>query len=752
MTRTQIFSRFPFFPGSPIVDRQVFGFPENGPAAYGLGAEWNEEGRSDVAKNEICCIMKKAEDRMSAEKKKTSRVISVIIFMTSLSAGFLLFASGQQDLPERYRLWLEEEVFYIITPLEREVFLRLNSDQERELFIQAFWKQRDPSPGSERNEFREEHLRRLQYANRRFIAAGKPGWKTDRGKIYILLGEPKSIRNFNALDIHLPAELWYYQGVDGYGLPHAFHLLFYQRGRIGDYLLYNPASDGPWSLLARPDDFIGNYTLALDRLDLVDPELAMAAVSLIPGETVINFPSMASAMLLQNIDISAQKKVQDRYARMFFDYKDIVEVEYSANYIDSEAQLQIIRDESGTDFVHFSLEPRNISMGSYQDSIYSTLEFNGRLTDPEGRTVYQFERQVPLSFTHEQFEKMRQRPFAFTDVFPLVPGEYRLSCLAKNTVSKEFTSFEARIVVPPKNKGLTITPLLLGFNAQTSGEPAEAVKPFLIERLQLYSQARPTFIRSDRLHVYFQIWSLPQDLAEGGRLLYRLSKDEIEQHSLTRNLAEAADRLNFLEVFPLEKLAPGYYKIRVALLDRGGAEIQAQEEAFEISPAAYLPRPWVIAHSQVEGGPARVDYILGLQILNKGDPERAYPILERAHRSEPANVDYAAALARGQFELGKYSEVWATLAAFEEEVKTRYELTVLLGRAYQAAGKPDQAIRTFNTAVADFGINTQLLNLLGDCYIQMGNRASALDALEKSLELDPTQDRIKRLVQSLKKE
>jgi len=689
---------------------------------------------------------------MRTHSKTISRFMFGSILLTGWLAGLLVPYFSPGDLSEKYRLWLETEVFYIITPLEKEVFLKLNSDEERELFIKAFWTQRDPSPGSDRNEFRDEHMRRLQYANRRFTAAGKPGWKTDRGKIYILLGEPKSIRNFNSLDIHFPADLWYYQGVEGYGLPHAFHLLFYQRGRIGDFLLYNPASDGPWSLLARPDDYVGNYDAALYRLDLIDPELAMAAVSLIPGETVINFPSMASAMLLQNIDISAQKKVQDRYARMFFDYKDIVEVEYSANYIDSEAQLQIIRDKSGTDFVHFSMEPSNISMGSYQNSIYTTLEFNGRLTDLEGRTVYQFEKRVPLNFTLEQFQKMRQRPFAFTEVFPVVPGEYRLSCLAKNTVSKEFTSFEARIVVPPQTKGLTITPLLLGFNAQANADPDGGIKPFMVERLQLYSQARPTFIRDDRLYVYFQVWSLPQDLADGGRLRYTISRDDVEQFSLVRSLAEAADRLNFLEVIPLEKLTPGYYKIHVALLDSGGAEIQAQEEAFEISPVDYLPRPWVIAHSQVEGGPAQVDYILGLQRLNKGDPEGAFTILERVRRSDPSNLDYAAALARVQFELGRYADVWATLADFEDKVKTSYELSVLLGRAHQAAGEYDQAIRYLNSAVADFGINTQLLNLLGECYSRLGDREAALDALEKSLELDPNQDQIKQLLQSLKKE
>jgi GWxTD domain-containing protein len=689
---------------------------------------------------------------MRAQCRTISRFIFGGILVTGWLAGLLLADVSPRDLPEKYRLWLETEVFYIITPLEKEVFLKLNSDEERELFIKAFWAQRDPSPGSDRNEYRDEHMRRLQYANRRFNAAGKPGWKTDRGKIYILLGEPTSIRNFNSEDIHFPAELWYYQGVEGYGLPHAFHLLFYQRGRIGDFLLYNPASDGPWSLLARSDDYIGDYALALDRLDLIDPELAMAAVSLIPGETVINFPSMASAVLLQNIDISAQKKVQDRYAKMFFDYKDLIEVEYSANYIDSEAQLQIIRDKSGTDFVHFSMEPSNLSMGRYQDNIYTTLEFNGMLTDPEGRTIYQFEKRVPLSFTPEQFQKMRQRPFAFTEVFPVLPGEYRLSCLAKNTVSKEFTSFEARIVVPPQAKGLTMTPLLLGFNAQTTAEPAETIKPFLVERLQLYSQARPTFIRDDRLYVYFQIWSLPRELADGGRLRYTISKDEVEQYSLVRALAEAADRLNFLEVIPLEKLTPGYYKIRVALLDGGGAEIQGQEETFEISPVGYLPRPWVIAHSQVEGGPAQVDYILGLERLNKGDPEGAFPILEKVRRADPSNLDYAAALARVQFELGRYADVWATLADFEDKVKTNYDLSVLLGRAHQAAGEYDRAIQYFNSAMADFGINTQLLNLLGESYTRLGDREAALDALEKSLELDSNQDRIKQLVQSLKKE
>lgn len=295
--------------------------------------------------------------------KRTHHTVNWIIFL--LFVIFLLIQAKikPKDLPEKYRHWLEEEVFYIITPVEKEVFLELMTNRERDLFIEAFWSQRDPTKGTDKNEIREEHYRRLAYANRMFRVTGKPGWKTDRGKVYIILGEPITIRPFFGTDSYYPAELWSYQGLEGYGLPQAFNLLFYQKGRRGDYILYNPAIDGPWSLMSNFRGDIGNYQEAYATLHVIEPELAEASISLISGETVINFPSMASSILLQNIDISAQKRIKDKYAQKFLSYKDIVEVEYSTNYIDSEAQLHIIKEGSGIVFVHFSLEPRNISVG-----------------------------------------------------------------------------------------------------------------------------------------------------------------------------------------------------------------------------------------------------------------------------------------------------------------------------------------------------------------------------------------------------
>ena len=133
---------------------------------------------------------------MSGMPMKRSAAIALLGF--TVLAVFALGAvpSGQKEekpkLPDRYRAWLEEEVVYIVAPMERDVFLKLQSDRERDLFIEAFWKQRDPNTGTPENEFKTEHARRIAHANRYLGRdAPKPGWKTDRGRMYIILGEPQ---------------------------------------------------------------------------------------------------------------------------------------------------------------------------------------------------------------------------------------------------------------------------------------------------------------------------------------------------------------------------------------------------------------------------------------------------------------------------------------------------------------------------------------------------------------------------------
>jgi len=656
-----------------------------------------------------------------------------------------------RDLPEKYRKWLEEEVVYIITPKEKEVFLELQNNHERDLFIEAFWKHRDPTPGNQENEYREEHYRRIKYANRMFRGTGKPGWKTDRGKVYIILGEPKDIRIFNGTDAYYPAEMWHYQNLEGYGLPQAFHLLFYQKGRIGDYILYHPAMDGPWNLMSNYKGDPGDYLKAFETLYVIEPELSQASISLIPGESVMHFPSMASSLLLNNIDIAAQKRVRDKYAEEFMRYKDIIEVEYSTNYIDSDSLTRIIQDQSGINFIHYSIELSNISLSKFENSIYTNLEFNGIVTDKNGKTIFQFEKSVPLKFTEEQYKKMRHRPFNFCDRFPLLPGDYKFSLIVKNSVSKEFTSFEKDISISEDTSSPLISPLILGFNTLRRLASERINNAFVVRGIQLYCQPGNKFIPKDKLYVFFQIIDIPEELKEKGSLKYIFYKEEEEVFSAIHSLKDYSDSTNFLEEFSLEKFLPGYYKIKVFFLDERNHEIISAKENFEISPVTYLPRPWFHSKSFMESGEPEIFYIIGRQFINKEDYENARIWLEKAYQQKPTYFDYAFYLAQANFYLKKYKDVLKILEPFSGKSQKKYELYYLLAKSYQALSEFDKAIHYFDAAISNFGLNINLLNSIGECYYQLGNIKKAIATWEKSLEVDPKQEKIKELVRSLKK-
>ena len=286
-----------------------------------------------------------------------------------------LLAAGARDvqkptLLESFQKWLDEEVVHIITPLERDVFLKLQSDRERGHFIEAFWKHRDPTPNTPENEFKTEHYRRITYANKNFgRSAPLPGWKADRGRMYIILGEPNDIQRFDGKQGIYPCQVWFYQGKTELGLPFGFNLVFFQEGGLGDYRLYSPAKDGPQALMTGysgdPMDFITAY----QALRALEPTLADVSLSLIPGESVsaASRPTLASDMLIQKIENVPRTQVAERYAQKFLEYKDAVEVEYSANYLVSDSLIKIVKDPAGLTFVHYAVEPQRLSVNAHED-------------------------------------------------------------------------------------------------------------------------------------------------------------------------------------------------------------------------------------------------------------------------------------------------------------------------------------------------------------------------------------------------
>lgn len=683
--------------------------------------------------------------------KKFSLLFLAIIVSLCFVHGEL--RADKNDLPERYKKWLDEEVVYIITPLEKEVFLKLKTDRERDLFIEAFWKHRDPTPGTPQNEFKNEHYRRINYVNHFFgRTTPKPGWRTDRGRIYIILGEPNDIQRYEGKTMTYPAEVWFYQGKTNLGLPPGFHLVFFQEGGTGEYRLYSPLKDGPQALMTSYYGDPVDYVQAYEQLREFEPDLAEVSLTLIPGEESAAFgrPSLSSDLLIQKVETTPTRVVEEKYAQKFLEYKDIVEVEYSANYIGSDSLVKIVKESSGLYFVHYAIEPDRLSVNQYEDTFSTNLKLNGTVTDSEGRIIYQFEKDIALSFNQEQMKNIATRPLSIRDMFPLIPGEYKLSILVKNEVSKEFTSLERNLVIPREETKLQMTPLILGYATSMEKPAEERLRPFTIGGHRIYFQSNRVFLRTDRLVVVFQVHGLNETLKEKGELRFTFYRMGEEFRTLTRKFAEYPDLPNILEIFSLSEFPPAHYRIQASLF-MDNQEVLFGSEEFDITHSEAVARPWIYQKLLPPHQDPVYSYLVGIQLFNSGKIIEAKAHLEEAFHKRPDSLDFALNLARAHMRLSEYREVEKVLQPFLGRLeRPPYELLFILGKAYQNMGKLDKAIDVFEKAISHYGLNIHLLNSLGECYFQLGNAEEALAAWEKSLEINPDQPQIKKNVEALK--
>ena len=681
-----------------------------------------------------------------------------IRFITGIVlCSFLVPLYGQGKavigLPEQFKKWLDEEVVYIITPKEREVFLKLHADKEREIFIEAFWKQRDPTPGTQANEFREEHYKRLQYANKMYgRSTPLPGWRTDRGRIYIILGEPRNIEQYSNVQNVFPAEIWFYQPDAAMGLPPGFNVVFFKENGTGDYILYSPSQHGPKAFIA---DAMGNYTddrTAFEELKKLEPNLARQTLSLIPGERVdLGSMSLASNTLMSNIYAMPRKLVKDSYADAILKYKDFVDVDYTANYIDSDGQVWIARDPAGFFEVHYSVEPGKVSVEDAGDRYAVRFELTGRVTDPEGKTVLQFDKAFPFSFAKDEVpgKGPLSKTFSLQDVFPLVPGRYSFDLLLKNPASREFSSFAAKIVIPGDLSAPAMGPLELAYGMERTSSPGEKV-PFGFGGSQILSSSRKSFGSQDTLHVIFQVLGLTDALRTGGRIKFVFFKEDKEFTSSEKKLSEFSPGAFFSEEQTLKTFAPGYYKIKVSLLDAAGKELDSKSGDFELSTLPSVPRPMVVANVTKSFERADYLYATGLELMNTGSFKEASERLAEAWSLKSDRPEIAAGYGQCLFSLQDYGRAKAVLLPLAPAGNASAEVLSVLGRTCHALGEFTEAAAYYREYLERFGTNIDIMNFLGTCYFQLGMKDEALKIWEKSLQISPDQLKIKALVDSLK--
>jgi GWxTD domain-containing protein len=653
-----------------------------------------------------------------------------------------------EELPPIFKKWLEEEVVYIISSKEKDVFLQLGTDRERKIFIDAFWRIRDPNPSTPENEFKTEHYIRIAYANKMF-GRDTPaiGWRTEMGRIYIILGEANSIEKYENETEVRPTIIWFYQGKIELGLPNSFNVVFFRQEEFSDWEIYSPIVHGPYKLLRFFSNDRINIEAAYKKLYQFNPSVAKVSMSLIPhDQTSLTSPSMASDILISRI-FETPKKVEDEYAEKLLKYKDIIEVEYTANYIGNDSFVQTIQDEQGMFFVHYLIEPKRLSLELYEGSYHTTLEISGQVTDLEGKTIFQFDKSLPLQFNRNQFDQIKSKLFSYQNAFPLVEGTYKFLLLMKNRVSREFTSFEKQLLIPSTAK-FQMSPLLLAHSKKQSPYVGQ-IKPFKVQDQQVYISPKKDFSKEENLHVYFELYGVPEGIRTDGKVKVTISKsDEVIQEQV-REGTQWPQYDKFLISFPLADMSPANYGIRVSIQNRDGKEVLFEQEFFYISHRLSLPRPFISTELLAPADNAVYDYILGGQHFNKGQIQTAKTLLERAYRKEPNNFKYALGFAQVLFQLQRHQEVLDILTPFVQGTEPQHAAYNILGKSFQTLGQYPQAIESFQAYLTHFGTNLRVLNDLGECHFQLGNREDALVAWKKSLELDPNQKEIQEKVNTL---
>ena len=717
-------------------------------------------GRSLVRENSV---ETNGLERMPGWRKTLRRIAAGAAMLWLALGGIHVLLAGQKitekDLSPRYRDWLKL-VSYILLPAEQDVFMRLTTDRDRDIFLEAFWRQRDPTPTTPQNEFRDEHLKRFQYANSH-LNRGTPreGWMTDMGRMHIILGAPTSIERFDSAYGIQPCQVWYYFGDKAKGLPGYFGLVFFQRGGGGEYKLYNPASDGPISLLVdnRGID-LTNPAEAYAKIKNVAPSLAAVSISIIPGEVPYGYnPSPRNSIILSQIIESPKKDVSPSYATHFLNYKGVVSTEYLINFVESSASVALIHDPSlGLDFLHFSISPVKISIDYFEpkDQYYCNFKLNVSLRRKDA-VIFQYSKDYPFYFPPDKLEAIQANGISVLDFFPIAEGGFELTILLQNAVGKEFSIFEKKVEIPGEGSSPKMMGPVLGYKLQDDAAANSA--PFKIGSRQLQADPKNAFGSKDEVAFFINLLDLSRELWSEGTIDVRVvgaKSPDKPAKSFSLKLAETPFRrsLGVFHAFPAGELAPDYYDLKLELKNgRGGVETTASAPLV-ISPAEAVPHPVTLIRTLPEANNFLYYYGLAGQYDKTGAYAKSGALFQKAYEMKPDHaegiVDYADFLIK----TGKFDEALRLSEALKNNDKFRFDHFLVRGRAQMGKGEFGSAVESLLEGNKIYNSDTRLLNALGSCYYRTGRKKEALDVLAASLRLNPEQKDIKELAAKIEKE
>jgi len=568
-----------------------------------------------------------------------------------------------------------------------------------------------------------------------------------------------SIERFDASLGIVPCQSWSYYGDPRKDLPPQFLLLFYQRGGVGEYKLYDPVSDGPARLLQNQRD-IGDpfdYEALYDKILDLAPTLAELSITRIPGEYNYDFsPSPRNNILLASILGSPKKDVNPSYASHFLNYKGVVSTEYLTNYVESHSSTALIHDPvTGLRFLHFSIVPTDVNVDAYvpKNQFYCNFRVDVSLRDGEA-IIFQYSREFPLYFPESDWARVRASGLAVEDSFPIIEGKFRLNVLLTNTVGKQFSVLEKDVEVPAEKSTPSLDGPFLGYKFETYQRDVHI--PFKANDKKLVIDPKMTFAKADEIAILFNVLNVTEGLLRGGeaRISVRgLREANPVQKSYTVKLdAYPLQKiLSIPQTIPAAELDPDYYEIHVKLVGAGGETLDEKKESFVVSPSPAMGHPIANAKGFALANQFLYRYMLAQQSEKMERREAAKALYEQAYQLNPDYKEGVVTYGNFLNMLGAFGEALQVAEKLKGDDRRQFPYHIIRGQAFMGQEKYEDALTELLLANRIYNSDTNVLNSLGRCYYRLGRKAEALDALNSSLNLNPDQDAVKKLIQEIKK-
>jgi len=504
--------------------------------------------------------------------------------------------SLRQETSDQFlKKWLEQDVVYIITEEEKAAFKRLTTDEERYQFIEQFWLRRDPSADTVENEFRDEHYRRIAYANERF-ASGKPGWKTDRGRIYITWGPPDQIESHPSGGSYLrppeegggttstfPFETWRYRYLEGEGLGNEVIIEFVDPTMSGEYrIAFDPAEK--------------DALLYVPNAGLTDME-AMGLASKADRFSNTDGTRLGQAMGGRGIRYNQFERLQQFVALQrppqikFKDLETVVNTKLSYNLLPFDFRTDFIKITEDTVLTPITIQVhhKDLTFQNKEGVQRAVVNVYGRISTITGRVAQIFEDVVSVDSPESLFKQTLEKSSRYQKAVPLRSGLYKLELVLKDLNSGNVGTIYKGFSVPKYEEDkLAASSIILADDIQKLSLKQVAAGQFIIGGSKVYPNLKDSFERNKTMAIYFQIYNLVLDEKThkpSATIEYVLKKGDKEISRFMEEqdkLAGASQQMTLEKLYPLNNLDPGRYSLVVNVTDNLSKRTISPVARFEV--------------------------------------------------------------------------------------------------------------------------------------------------------------------------